>query len=616
MIEPEFNLLDEPWIRVRRPDCSVEEVSLKTLFAHAHEYEDLAGETPAQDLAMLRLLLAVLHCVFSRKNEKGEDRPLSLDVLKSKALREEAVRRWGALWELRRFPYEPIDEYLEQWRHRFWLFHEDRPFWQVASVKKEILRGKLAYAEAKSKEKKEKGEDDKKKGKNSSKETTEDTLTPNALSKLNGEISQSANKDRLFNVRSGDMKEELSYSEAARWLVNINAWDDTGLKKANLKEQLPTTKVGWLGQLGCIQAIGNTLFETLLLNLVLLQDGDKAWTEAEKPIWEQEKLSKKERTGKACPENSAELLTWQSRRLLLNREKKKINGFWILSGDFIESDDGLAKEDVLAEQMTVWKEERKANRASTYMPKLHNEEQQMWREFGGMFCEEQNTHLPGIVRWNGKLYRELGIQRNQHCTYRIISMYYYGALKSRAQNLFCDQLSFAKGILTDFDSQSDSSWSVEIKNAVKYCDKVAEEVGLLELRLLIASGGMQEKEKSKNSKEKENESKKRRPKEDKSNEKVGKKAQERYYSRIDFPFRQWLYSINPSIQGRAKIDKILEWRDRAKSIALVLGKEMVREAGTVAFVGRLKGKEDEKRYYDAPQAYNQFCRELSRIQMI
>ena len=67
MIEPEFNLLEEPWIRIRRPDCSVDEVSLETLFAHAHEYEDLAGETPAQDLAMLRLLLAVLHCVFQEK---------------------------------------------------------------------------------------------------------------------------------------------------------------------------------------------------------------------------------------------------------------------------------------------------------------------------------------------------------------------------------------------------------------------------------------------------------------------------------------------------------------------------------------------------------------------
>lgn len=595
MIEPEFNLLEEPWIRVRHPDCGVEEVSLKTLFAHAHEYEDLAGETPAQDFAMLRLLLAVLHSVFSRKNEKGEDSPLSIGVLKSKALRQEAIRRWGALWELRRFPYEPIDEYLEQWGHRFWLFHEDRPFWQVASVKEEILRGKLAYAEATSKEKKEKGEDDKKKGKNSSKKITEDTLTPNALSKLNGEISQSANKDRLFNVRSGNVKEELSYSEAARWLVNINAWDDTGVKKANKKEKLPKSKIGWLGQLGCIQAVGSNLFETLLLNLVLLQDGEEPWKEVEKPIWEQEKLSKKERTGKACPENSAELLTWQSRRVLLNREKKRINGFWILSGDFIESDDGPAKEDVLAEQMTVWKERRQANRASTYIPKLHNEAHQMWREFGGMFCEEQNTHLPGIVRWNGKLYRELGVQGNQHCTYRIISMC-YDEKKSSTQNLFWDQLSFAKGILAEFSLQSDSAWIFDIKKAVAYCDKVAEQVGNLAVHLLLAAGGILEK--------------------DKSQKNVSVAAQEIYYSRLDLPFRQWLYLVDPSVQGKEKQNKILEWRDRAKNIALVLGKEMVREAGTVAFVGRLKGKEDEKRYYDAPQAYNQFCRELSRIQMM
>ena len=64
-------------------------------------------------------------------------------------------------------------------------------------------------------------------------------------------------------------------------------------------------------------------------------------------------------------------------------------------GDFIESDDGTAKEDVLAEQMTVWKEEGKANGASTYIPKLHNEAHQMWREFGGMFCEEQKHTSPG-----------------------------------------------------------------------------------------------------------------------------------------------------------------------------------------------------------------------------
>ena len=64
MIKPEFNLLDEPWIRVRTRDCRIKEVSLKDVFIHAHEYEDLAGETAAQDVAMLRLLLAVLHCTF------------------------------------------------------------------------------------------------------------------------------------------------------------------------------------------------------------------------------------------------------------------------------------------------------------------------------------------------------------------------------------------------------------------------------------------------------------------------------------------------------------------------------------------------------------------------
>lgn len=36
MKEPEFNLLDEKWIHVRRPDCVVEEVSLKEVFQNEH----------------------------------------------------------------------------------------------------------------------------------------------------------------------------------------------------------------------------------------------------------------------------------------------------------------------------------------------------------------------------------------------------------------------------------------------------------------------------------------------------------------------------------------------------------------------------------------------------
>ena len=48
MKEMAFNLLEEPWIRVLRPDCSVEEVSLTDALLRAQDYADLAGELPCR----------------------------------------------------------------------------------------------------------------------------------------------------------------------------------------------------------------------------------------------------------------------------------------------------------------------------------------------------------------------------------------------------------------------------------------------------------------------------------------------------------------------------------------------------------------------------------------
>ena len=68
-----FNLLDEKWIKVvDKKSNQVVEVSLKEVFENAHELKMLAGEMKTQDFAMLRLLLAVLHTVFSRFNANGE----------------------------------------------------------------------------------------------------------------------------------------------------------------------------------------------------------------------------------------------------------------------------------------------------------------------------------------------------------------------------------------------------------------------------------------------------------------------------------------------------------------------------------------------------------------
>ena len=104
MSEKEFNLLDEPWIRVRLPDCSVQEVSLCDALMNAQNYVDLAGETPPQDVAVLRLLLAVLHTVFSRVDETGAPAPICTT--------DQALQRWNALWSTGALPQKPINDYL------------------------------------------------------------------------------------------------------------------------------------------------------------------------------------------------------------------------------------------------------------------------------------------------------------------------------------------------------------------------------------------------------------------------------------------------------------------------------------------------------------------------
>ena len=173
MKEIEFNLLTEPWIRVRLRDNTVQEVSLTEALVSAQDYADLAGEMPTQNAAVLRLLLAVLFTVFSRVDVKGEPRPLMQS--------DDALERWSALWQLGHFPAEPVRDYLEQWKDRFWLFHPTHPFWQVPQAK---------------------------------------IGTEYGAAKLNGEMSESSNKLRLFPLYAGQSKEQLSYPQAARFVHN------------------------------------------------------------------------------------------------------------------------------------------------------------------------------------------------------------------------------------------------------------------------------------------------------------------------------------------------------------------------------------------------------------
>lgn len=172
MREKEFNLLYEPWILVLNSQGEIEEVSLLTAFERAHELRGLAGELPTQDVAILRLLLAVLYATFTRADIHGNQKAIN-DYY-------EALERWDSLWKLKRFPLEPIERRLCYYEERFYLFHPERPFYQIAGL---------------------------------------DRGTSYSTAKLLGNLSESGNKVRLFPVRTGEAKRSISYPEAARWLL-------------------------------------------------------------------------------------------------------------------------------------------------------------------------------------------------------------------------------------------------------------------------------------------------------------------------------------------------------------------------------------------------------------
>lgn len=90
MKETEFNLLDEPWIRVLDMQNSIQEVSLKELL-RAHTFRAFAGELSTQDAAVMRVALALLHAVFSRTDETGIGDPPEDE--------DEAIQLWQRIWD-------------------------------------------------------------------------------------------------------------------------------------------------------------------------------------------------------------------------------------------------------------------------------------------------------------------------------------------------------------------------------------------------------------------------------------------------------------------------------------------------------------------------------------
>ena len=114
-METAFNLLDEPWFPARFLSGEVRELGLIEVFKQANVIAAIAETAPPSLVAEYRLLLAITHRALT----------LSLGSWRD----SDRVR-----WYQDGLPVDALLTYLEKWRERFWLFHPEYPFMQVAAL--------------------------------------------------------------------------------------------------------------------------------------------------------------------------------------------------------------------------------------------------------------------------------------------------------------------------------------------------------------------------------------------------------------------------------------------------------------------------------------------------
>ncbi|HHZ8160929.1 TPA: type I-E CRISPR-associated protein Cse1/CasA [Pseudomonas aeruginosa] len=110
-----YNLLDTPWLPVRLANGEVREMGLLEVFREAGRISALAETEPPSLIAQYRLLLAITHRAL---------------LLEYGAWKDSGRLRWFR----EGLPIDVVERYLERWRERFWLFHPQYPFMQVAAL--------------------------------------------------------------------------------------------------------------------------------------------------------------------------------------------------------------------------------------------------------------------------------------------------------------------------------------------------------------------------------------------------------------------------------------------------------------------------------------------------
>lgn len=259
---------------------------------------------------------------------------------------------WKTLWQADQFDVSKLNAYFDQWHERFDLLHPEKPFYQ---------RGDFSS----------------------------DKKTP--LKKLVNEFSSGSN-GTLFDHSWDKDRPTINAALAAQWLVASQCF---GLGGGQSFTGLNFTDCPWTrGAIILLQ--GNSLFETLCLNLLNLINSNFPAAGEDKPLWElDENWDPKKRQSL---NGVAEYLTWPTRSIKLSiSEDGEIRECYFAQGNVLP--EGFTDEPLYAyrrndqEGLRVWQ---------------FDKEKVVWRESHALFDLSDNApfRIPAAFNYVARLARE------------------------------------------------------------------------------------------------------------------------------------------------------------------------------------------------------------------
>lgn len=597
----EYNLLDEPWISVVTDKGTTKSVGLKEFFRDAHKFIALAGDMPTQDFAVMRFLLAILHTVFSRYDAAGKayemleinDRMQQVEKVAEEDqedYHDALMKTWQDLWNDGKFP-DIVNEYLEAWKDRFYLFDDKYPFYQVTE---ELFKDACLYANKKGSE-----ENGNKEYTNKNEPTSIDFKTINRL------ISETGDKTAIFSMKKGK-EGELTNAQLTRWIIHYMGYSTTP-DKTKFKSFDKITDIkkydapkGWLYSIGGLHYETDNLFKTLLLNFIIEHPREAYKYQIQTPAWELEpKENIKFYLKDGLIDNLARLYTDYSRAMKISYKKDKKGK----KGKKDESVKGhgclkivqlpiLNKKNNLLECMTIWNNEKKEKVAQENKPY-----ESLWRNFGMIYCKSNDYENPEIVNWLNDITKYI-IKDADADKIRLVAQGFESdrTASNSIKSEMHDELYLNLNITKD-NSKSDC-WIIRIRDIVdttkEFIGNEYEKfiTGLVELQILNSKSGKDKKKKG----------------EEKKNKK--KKYMESIYYRIDKPFKSWMCSIK---FDENKDEKEKQWLKIFKDIISDEIDEICCNLSNRFYIGREIEEKNKKRYVNIEILRNDLEREMGKL---